>query len=582
MKPVIPLTLIAVCFTLVVGTLTAPFINTTAQVGAVSFSADSSSRERARDIALADVISFKQSTIQTREGARVKVTLTSSGPIQETTRVKVRITGGTARNGTDYRLPTTQTITFYKGGLREKSFLIPTLTDRVTEQTETIILSLYSSMEQPLDKKTTINIGNGVVLPTIPTTGGSLVAQQVNLNAIPSDTSLDANGWPKYLNVPATCAKPIAGKQYIFEPRHGGHAVDPLSNKNVGPYLVSGFGGSSGDYSISLTSDEVMIQRYYAPYLASIAETPKTKSAIARLGDIATGYATQYWAPHAASGNQMQIRVSKCPGGENPIVSAGPDGYGTLVTAITVDGERTSTANGGNLNQGGYYFVNFSGTCERDLSDPTYTTGVYARNGKPLCASVMQSYGSYDGGNLPPYTGPALTNGPYPVNYNYKVVAFAAANSHTGNDAWRSRCFDVTGKGPEMRYEITSRGWTEPNKPAYANYICASTVQTPSHPGSFEDVPVYKVCAKHSVGYTRTSRVSLFGIPLQHVDSCQFDTAKGVYYWKTTSPSNSVLSLLDQSTQTGAYNFTTAWNSTPGTVEYRDASGTLIKSERFH
>lgn len=580
MKPVIPLTLIAFCFTLIVGTLTAPF-NTTAQVGAVSFSAESDLRERARDVALADVISFKQSTIQTREGARVKVTLTSSGPIQETTRVKVKIAGGTAKNGTDYRLPSVQTITFYKGGLREKSFLIPTLTDRVTEQTETIILSLYSSTDQSLDKKTTISIGNGAVSPTTPNTGGSTVVQQVNLNAIPADTALDANGWPRYLKVPATCARPVAGKRYIFEPRHGGHVADPLSNKNVGPYLVGGLGGSSGDYSISLTDDEVMIMPYYAPYLASIAETPKTRSAIARLGDIATGYATQYWAPHVAYGNQMRINVSKCPGGENPIVSAGPSGYGTLVTAITVDGERTSTANGGNLNQGGYYFVNFSGTCERgDPSDPASTTGIYARNGKPLCASIMQSYGSYDGASLPPYTGPLLANGPYPINYNDKIVAFA--NSHTGSDAWRSRCFDVTGRGPEMRYEITSRGWTEPNKPAYSNYICASIAETQSRPGSFEDVPVYKVCAKHSAGYTRTSRVSLFGVPLQHVDSCQFDTTKGVYYWKTTSPSNSVLSLLDQSTQTGAYNFTTAWNGTPGIVEYKDASGTLIKSERFH
>lgn len=582
MKPVIPLTLIAFCLTLVVGTLTSPF-NTTVQVGAVAFSTDSGTREIARDGALANVISFKQSTIQTKEGDRVKVILTSSGPIQETTRVKVKIIGGTAKNGVDYRLSPAQTITFYKGGLREKSFLIPTLTDKINEQSETIILSLYSSTDQSLDKKTTINIGNGAVSPTTPpSTGASAVAQQVNLNAIPTDTSLDTNGWPKYLKVPATCAKPIAGKRYIFEPRFGRHPTDNFSDKFVAPLLTSGFGGSSGEFVINKTSDEVFAIPFYAPYLASVSETVKLKADMARLGDIAMGNATQYWAPHAAYGNEIQMSISKCPGGENPIVSTGAGGYGTLVTGITVDGEKTRTANGGNLNQGGYYFLNISGPCERDFSDPTYTTGIYARNGKPLCASITQSYGSYSATSIPPYTGPALSKGPYPINYNYKIVSASAPNSYPGNEAMRWRCFDVTGKGPEMRYEITSRGWTEPNKPSYSNYVCAAYGSTESRPASFEDVPVYRVCAKHSVGYTRTSRVSLFSIPLQHIDTCQFDTVKGVYYWKTTTASNSTLQLLDQATPIGAFNFTTAWNSTPGTVEYKDASGTLIKSERFH
>lgn len=521
-------------------------------------------------------ITFKQTTLDVEEGSVARVTVIAPSGLMQTTRVRVKVTGGTARSGIDFKVPATQAINFYKGGLREKSFSVSIKKDTTQESPETITLGLFSQTNEPLHKTLTITITDKGTIPT------PSVSPQVNLNAIPTNTALDANGWPRYLKVPATCAKPAANKKYIFEPRLGRHPTDNFSNAFIAPLLLNGFGGSSGEFVLNKTDEEIMVLPYYAPYLGSVAETGKTKQAIALLGNGAAGNATLYWAPHAAYGNQMQVSISKCPGGENPLVTTAASGSGTLIAKISALAESAQTTNGtvGNLTQGEYYFIHIEGTCERDFSGSTYTTGVYARNGKPLCASILQSYGSYDGTTVPPYTGPELTKGPYPINYNYKTIL--AAKGYKGNEAMRWRCFDAKGKGEEVRYEATSRGWTEPNKPAYTNYVCAAAGSTESVQRSFEDVPVYRVCAKHSVGYTRTSRVSLFNVPLEHTDTCQFDTTKSVYLWKTTSSSNSTIGLLDQNTQTGAYNFTQAWNSTPGTVEYKNANGTIIKSERFH
>ena len=45
----------------------------------------------------------------------------------------------------------------------------------------------------------------------------------VNVNQMPrhSRDELDANGWPKYLNVPADCPGPVEDKKYFHEPRRG-------------------------------------------------------------------------------------------------------------------------------------------------------------------------------------------------------------------------------------------------------------------------------------------------------------------------------------------------------------------------
>jgi len=44
---------------------------------------------------------------------------------------------------------------------------------------------------------------------------------RIDLNNVPTDTSLDAKGWPKYLNVPSHCPAPQSGKNYIHEFQHG-------------------------------------------------------------------------------------------------------------------------------------------------------------------------------------------------------------------------------------------------------------------------------------------------------------------------------------------------------------------------
>lgn len=82
------------------------------------------------------VFTFKQQEYVVSEGSSVRVTVVAPVNLSKTTRVPVRIQSGTAKSGSDFIAPVSTTLTFYKGGLREKTILIRAKADSVREQTE--------------------------------------------------------------------------------------------------------------------------------------------------------------------------------------------------------------------------------------------------------------------------------------------------------------------------------------------------------------------------------------------------------------------------------------------------------------
>jgi len=82
------------------------------------------------------VFTFKQQEYVVSEGSSVRVIVIAPENLSKTTRVPIRIQSGTAKSGLDFIAPVSTTLTFYKGGLKEKSILIRARVDSMQEQTE--------------------------------------------------------------------------------------------------------------------------------------------------------------------------------------------------------------------------------------------------------------------------------------------------------------------------------------------------------------------------------------------------------------------------------------------------------------
>ncbi len=499
-------------------------------------------------------ISFKQSTIQTKEGARTKVTLTSAAPIQATTRIRVKITGGTARNGTDYRLPTIQTITFYKGGLREKSFIIPTLTDKLSEQSETILLSLYSAADQPLNKQTTVTIGNAATTPTTPGTPStpSTPNALVDLNAIPTDISLDANGWPKYLKVPADCPRPETGRSY----RHFLDAsVRETFQKDVRSTISSWITQPLKDIGtqyLNTTDKEI----YAVPFYPTV---PQVFSAlnIANYGTEQSGIGMQ---------SMVSIGFDRCPG----VITE--ENQGLAQQATSVSDEKDLIGNFIKaLKPNQLYFLNIRHqrytdalgaikefSCDERVLDGIDSEGnpiapsVPKRDGKYVCTTLFNAQMEYLG--PAPYVGPCVSKAPFPINYNSRTCIGSKDNGygfplHSDNLSMRYRCVDSLGKLPEARFEIQNlSGRTSllqgSNNKMYSSYICQSgraSLTDATKQIEWDKIPVHRICGKHSEGFTSISHyknsTGILNTSTERLMTrkCEFDTAKGYYKWKLIS-----------------------------------------------
>lgn len=226
-------------------------------------------------------ISFKTTTLTAEEGSKVKITLTAPASLTQVTRVRLKVTGGTARSGTDFRIPTTQNITFYRGGLREKSVTLTLNSDSAQESPETITFGLFSQQGQSLNKTLTVTVTNKG-------TSSHTVTTAIDLNAIPTDTSLDANGWPRYLRVPSDCPKPEQGRKYrhFFDYSRREQVITPIDfKKDIAAYVRTPRLGTGSAYLH--TTDEVI---YAIPIIASVPQEFGNNSPSLQLSNEQTGF----------------------------------------------------------------------------------------------------------------------------------------------------------------------------------------------------------------------------------------------------------------------------------------------------
>lgn len=411
------------------------------------------------------VISFKQTSTQVREGNRFSVTLTAPSNLSAVTQVKVRVVGGTAKAGSDYVSQSSRTITFYPGGLTEKSFVVSTFSDRINEGNETVTFGLANSSNTDLGKSETITIADSSSGGTTGGSSGSVAS--LDLNKVPTDTSLDAKGWPKYLNVPSDCPAPDATKSYVYE----GHVQLATGGTDFGPgasgpytdIIRNPLRGYGGKRFMSLPENGIMA----APFVTTVGHGSVNQSD----NGIRISLSDTY-----PFGTIVfpDVSISRCPGdfGATAAVkapSAGPAGTGLSTTVGTGAGQ---------LAPGKQYFLNFGFTKNQCALQHQYL----AKLGEdPTAACGWMLVSDYGMSEVPPYTGPSLSHAPYPINYTGTANGSASAcrnpYSSTVTSTTRWKCTDVTGQGSEQRFEqscINGQSvWTVgANSPAYRNYSC--------------------------------------------------------------------------------------------------------------
>ena len=128
-KPLLPLSLTALAFILIG---TAVTVNT--------------KEEQQASVAVAQqqslIPTFETKNITVQEGQVARLTITFPEPVTRVTRVQFSVTSGTARIGTDFVRPQTQTVVFQPNGIPSRTISIRTRIDNIQEADETFFVTL--------------------------------------------------------------------------------------------------------------------------------------------------------------------------------------------------------------------------------------------------------------------------------------------------------------------------------------------------------------------------------------------------------------------------------------------------------
>lgn len=432
--------------------------------------------------------------------------------------------------------------------------------DSIKDLEKDVAKELADTAREPIRPSTPIIVTRPPVETPAPT--------RIDMNNVPQDVALDAKGWPKYLNVPTNCPAPQGGKKYI----HEFHIGDSQSTGvDFGPsapgnswwgklgFIRTFFSAAyTSAYAINSTDKEVFAVPFYTGY-------PGGNVTDSARSGITSSYLNVSWAPPGQYQGAHSLVISECPGDFSNVISGvdQPQGYGNLTAGITPDVTvaKAKVPTGNFLEPGKRYFLNMrgSGDCSAQvaaneaqqlLENPGQpVVQSLRRDGEAVCANVAESYTADLYPQYPPYTGQCRPNGPYPVGYNsFTCQENLYRQPCTASDSVHYRCFDALGIEAEVRYEQKCVGghmtWSQGgNKPAYQNYVCVSTSVGGNTNAAYlqthewDAMPVYRVCAKHSEGFTR-SLVVMQQNPVRQLakstDTCQFDSGKGYFYWKNT------------------------------------------------
>lgn len=247
--------------------------------------------------------------------------------------------------------------------------------------------------------------GSGTSAPS------SAVDTTTNMNAKPvDDGSKDAKGWPAYLNVPEYCDGPEPGEVYTYSaPRYGWltsgvPTVGPVEpSATTGPIQVRMFrdGAAGQNYKFIMGRQEVYALPFYSVNFNNWGMPVQS--------GISTG------------DGRLVVGLSECPGdfdrqdGAPQACSASAITIGSLWSATTNTTLRQQFYDYRTclIEPGKRYFLNLR------MSD-TVGYGCIAKPETGVCSTVGSIKNSFMFDrelSYPPYTGPCLTEGPYPVNY---------------------------------------------------------------------------------------------------------------------------------------------------------------------
>ena len=394
------------------------------------------------------------------------------------------------------------------------------------------------------------------------------------LNRVPSqqEHELDANGWPKYLNVPEDC--PPADPNLLYH--HGGSVANHGSPGATDYTTREGFFfGTGNTFTIPLTDAEVMA----VPFV-----TPNKGLIHGRIDREASG-------PNWPRGSQY-ITISHCPGDFNHVVPEGArplnqtrqsalpqEGVGMLLSSVSYTIHYAEDMD--NINPRGYelepnrrYFVNVrnlqrpDGTlsCSEDVYAPDSWRvqdgfGIFRTiNGEslPVCAGSIYVHraGRYSIDMLTyraPYAGPCI-DGTTPRSINHQGAAritnfqyseqprgFCSENLDTSfSYLVNAVCYDPYNVLPPITFRTreTSNGlaWEEGYQElVLSNYLCEYERATQ---GQLAQDVRRRVCAEHREGEVRIHHQPhpvVGNRAFEYVSQCQFDEQRGRFDWHIIS-----------------------------------------------
>jgi len=455
---------------------------------------------------------------------------------------------------------------------------------------------------KPVDQSTVDAVSTAK--PPVP---AAALPELADMNKIP-EAGVDAKGWPKYLNVPAHCPEPKEGVRYKYESDQWFKLSGPDGVRRVPPRPQEE-GGYAREIKHYLTGGGA--HRWHRLADQEIYAVPFITPAVVRSKLIYPDDGiTQSWSDQNPMVRPVTpvLAISECPGvltaDESQSFNRGAvvNGIGARVVtmaeyeAAQAEAEAVYARNqanpglrhhgkGGVLKPGARYFLNMGYKTDTTCADDYASIGMSNHRkddrGKAICGGFFSASGT---GmlNAAPYTGPCLSFGPYPLNYNsitcqgsdYYKNATGEAGAGTidlVNGSMKYRCFDPKGELAETRYEMKVVNglvrWVQGGgKAAPARLVCAGSAEA-----DWAALPIHEICSRTTEGYRQSIQVLSYGrYPVKRaITQCMKDsTQSNAYAWKSL--------VADDMGPMGVGGFMQASSNHMVITRYLDAEGNEI------
>ena len=382
----------------------------------------------------------------------------------------------------------------------------------------------------------------------------------------PSEQALDANGWPKYLNVPASCPPPRENTEYLHRAHYnydgGGDPDHPFYGRagtslgdmgaHIANYFIKGTTWSYTSLRIGSPDEGIMSEEIAYPFVSPAQPEKKFQAKIIGL--------------NLASATEVQS-ISHCPGdftgftpeGKVPLSEGCKGGWNTttfrpkpVITAVKYYGDKGHNVDC-ELKPGQRYFHNFQPYQVHQLINENGVLSDAEFAGKWNHSGRVGEKDDF-GWAMPPYANACLGSGDdktsaFPVNYPPQV--YSGRNGHVScgrmrafqsgceNREMRSVCYDVTGEMPPAEFVRECQGgnlvWVKGyGEKALSTFRCENFKNN----GDFAHNSG-PVCAAHREGEIRKGVVRTeLGYVVHNQYQCQYDKDLNRYDWHLVSSEN--------------------------------------------